>query len=223
MSSEDSTISYEKATYSKLLSQPRFIFAALSSGLSYLGFGMIEPILAERLTDFKLSQVQIGLFFAIACTNYTLGCLVAACLPKRIEKRAILMTASLMTSIAFLFAGPSTVLNFADSLTLMIIGNVLFGFFLPFMFIAALPEMTDFALAQYDASQKQRVNNLSSGAMTGFLGLGQTLGPIFGTCFSVLLNFRWTTDIFAMICLVFGIVYFLLADGVGAFKKSCSP
>jgi len=103
---------------------------------------------------------------------YTVGCLVASCLPKSIEKRVVLISASLLTCVAFLFTGPSVVFNFADSLTLMIIGNVLFGFFLPFMFIAALPEMTDFALEQYHSSQHERVNNLSSGAMTGVLGLG---------------------------------------------------
>jgi len=67
-------------------------------------------------------------------------------MPKFIEKRVILILASLCSFIAFLFTGPSTLFNFADTLTLMIIGNVLFGFFLPFMFIAALPEMTDYAL-----------------------------------------------------------------------------
>ena len=147
---------------------------------------------------------------------------MAACLPKRIEKRAILILASFMTCIAFLFAGPSTLINLPNTLTIMIIGNVLFGFFLPFMFIASLPEMTDSALEHYHPSQHQKVNNLSSGAMTGFLGMGQTLGPIFGTCFMQMLNFRWTTDIFAMICFTFGIIYFVVADGISAFKTICS-
>ena len=153
---------------------------------------------------------------------YTVGCLIASCMPKSIEKRVILILASLSASVAFLFAGPSIVFNFADSLTLMIIGNILFGFFLPFMFIAALPEMTDFALEQFHSSEYERVNNLSSGSMTMILGLGQTLGPIFGTTIAQTLNFRYTTDIFALTCFVFGMLYFLVADGIGAFKKTFS-
>jgi len=47
---------YESVTYCRLFAKPRFTFAAITSGLSYMGYTMIEPILAVRLTEFKLTQ-----------------------------------------------------------------------------------------------------------------------------------------------------------------------
>ena len=58
--------------------------------------------------------------------------------------------------------------------------------------------------------------------MTMILGLGQTLGPIFGTVLTQVLNYRWTCDIFALNCLFFGTLYFFFCDGIGAFKKTFS-
>lgn len=80
--------------------------------------------------------------------------------------------------------------------------------------------MTDSILSDYPYSEHERANNMSSGAFTGFLGLGQVLGPLFGTQMIQILSFRWATDIQALICLVFALVYFFLCDGISAFKQT---
>ena len=55
----------EKVSIMKLLCSARFTMAALSSALCYFTYSFMEPILAERLVDFDLNSMQIGLFFAI--------------------------------------------------------------------------------------------------------------------------------------------------------------
>ena len=55
----------DKVTLCKLLCSARFTMAALSSALCYFTYSFMEPILAERLTEFSLTSMQIGFFFAI--------------------------------------------------------------------------------------------------------------------------------------------------------------
>jgi MFS family permease len=49
----------------ELLRYPRFLLSAFSGTLGYFLFSFMEPILALRAEEFKLTQVQIGLFFII--------------------------------------------------------------------------------------------------------------------------------------------------------------
>ena len=48
-----------------LLMHPRFFFACMSGSLGYFLYGFMEPILAFRIKDYNLSQVEIGMFFTI--------------------------------------------------------------------------------------------------------------------------------------------------------------
>ena len=48
-----------------LLCNRRFFFASVSGALGYFLYGFMEPILAFRMKDFNLDQVQIGLFFVV--------------------------------------------------------------------------------------------------------------------------------------------------------------
>ena len=49
----------------ELLMRPNFFFAASSGTLGYFLYGFMEPILAFRVKEFDLNQVQIGLFFIV--------------------------------------------------------------------------------------------------------------------------------------------------------------
>jgi hypothetical protein len=54
----------------------------------------------------------------------------------------------------------------------MILGQAFVGFFLPFCFIQALPEMTQSLESVYSKKQLEEVNNISSGIFNPFLGIG---------------------------------------------------
>ena len=106
----------------KLLCKARFTMAALSSALCYFVCSFMEPILAERLVDFNLGSLQIGLFFAIWPVFYIPASVMVQFFPSWIERRVIIILAVLFTGVAFIFVGPSEFLNFSDSLVLMGIG-----------------------------------------------------------------------------------------------------
>jgi hypothetical protein len=82
----------------------------------------MEPILAQRLVQFKLSAVEIGIFFAICPMFYISGSMMVQFIPKQIERRLTITIATVLSFICFLFVGPSEVLRMPDSLLIMAIG-----------------------------------------------------------------------------------------------------
>ena len=77
-----------------------------------------------------------------------------------------------IAGLSLFIVGPSTLLHLPNSLTLMIFGQAIVGFFLPFCFIPALPEMTESIESVFSKKQLEDVNNISSGIFNAFLGIG---------------------------------------------------
>ena len=193
--------------------------AALSSALCYFNFGFMEPILAERLVEFNLNTIERGLFFAILPILYIPATVMVQYVPQSIEKRFTIIVSSFGSGIAFLFVGPSQLCDFPDSLVLMGIGQALAGIFRAFMIVPGLPEMVEATIPQYPG-QEREVNDLSSGIYNSFLGFGQVIAPAFGSILTERIGFRLTSDIVAIICFVFTLLYFALAGGPEAFRNS---
>ena len=194
--------------------------AALSSALCYFTYSFMEPILAERLVDFDLTSMQIGLFFAIWPIFYIPASIAVQYFPKTIDKRVTIIVSALFSGIAFIFVGPSELLGLPESLILMGIGQGLVGVFTAFMMIPGLPEMVESTIPLYPG-QARDVNNLSSGIYNAFLGFGQVIAPAYGAFMTEAVGFRVTSDVVAIICFVFAFAYFVLAGGVEAFRNSC--
>ena len=157
-----------------LMKDPRFVMAAFGSSLSYFQFAFIEPILAPELaTNFGLSPIQISRFFIVLpCFSIVSCTLAVTVLPKRIEKRAIIIVAAWCGTLGFLCLGPSKILNFPDKVWLMAVGMAITGVFNPLAVICGLPEMVESAVPKYDKATRHRVTNLSSGIFNGMLGFG---------------------------------------------------
>lgn len=117
--------------------------AAISSGFVYFMYTFLEPILAQRLQDFNLTSLQIGAFFTIEPVFYISASLLIRFIPKRIEKRLVIMIAALLTSFGFLLVGPSYILGLPDSLLLIAFGQAITGATTAVMIIPGLSEMID--------------------------------------------------------------------------------
>ena len=82
-----------------------------------------EAILAYRLTEMSLTTMQIGIFFAIYPISYILYCgVLSQFISPKIDKKVIMLLASLINFVAFALVGPSLLLNFPDSIVLMCLG-----------------------------------------------------------------------------------------------------
>lgn len=93
--------------------------------------------------------MQIGFFFAIMPVFYIPSSIFVQYLPERTDKRATIIIACFLTSIAFVFVGPSQIFGFSDSLVLMGIGQALVGVFTAYMMIPGLPEMVESTIPLY--------------------------------------------------------------------------
>ena len=62
---------------------------------------------------------------------------------------------------------------------------------------------------KYYPNQQRKVNNMSSGIFNTFLGLGEVIGPLFGASMCEKISFRKTSDIIALICVAYALVFFL--------------
>ena len=207
-------------TRAKLLSYPRFLLAATSSGLVYFLCCYPEPILALRLKDFNLNAIEIGIFFAIWAIFYIPSSIAVQFLPRKISKRVTIITSSALCGLGFLLFGPSRVLGMPDSLVVLGIGQAFIGTFTAVMIIPGLPEMVEFAQNTFGQKYEREINDLSAGIFNAFLGFGQGLAPLFGSLSMSKLGWRYTSDIVAFTCIVFALIYYAFGGGSKAFSKT---
>lgn len=123
---------------------------------------------------------------------YIIGTLLVPQIPDRIEKRFTLMISCFGIGFFLFLVGPSQILGFSESLSLMITGLVLTACFLAPLAIPALPEMVAATEAKFPKIDNITANNLNSALFNTFLGLGQIFGPLFGATSYAKLNFRIT-------------------------------
>ena len=164
-----------------LLATPRYIFAAGSASLAFFMYSAMEPILAIRVKEFGLSQQNIAFFFLILPIFSFFSCLFVHRVSKVFETRSIMKYSIIVISIGNLLVGPSKRFRLPDELWVMGIGQVVHGIIDPFIYVLTLPEMINSVSLRYPADQQGKLNDVSCGLIQMFNGVGQTLGPIYGS------------------------------------------
>jgi len=53
-----------------------------------------------------------------------------------------------------------------------------------------------------------------------FCGIGQVLGPLYGSYVTEKLKYEGCCDTVALQALIIGLLYFILADGIGSLKET---
>lgn len=141
----------DKLTFKDLFFSPPYMLAALAASVSQFIYSYMEPILAKRLEDLDLTQVQIGWFFMILPASYIPGSIGLDYLPKTWDKRGIIMFGACGCGLSLFLVGPSSLFNPAEEniLSMMIVGQALLGLFIPFGLILALPTMVESAIKKY--------------------------------------------------------------------------
>lgn len=85
--------------------------------------------------------------------------------------------------------GPSKVAHLPNSMSVMIVGQVLRGVIDPFLFIPVLPEMIASVTPHYNKNQEGLINDSASGLFCTFYGLGMIIGPIIGSAVTAKYSF----------------------------------
>ena len=198
----------EPVKYYKVLLRPIFLTTSLATFLSYFWSCYMEPVMALRLDEFDLSPFWIGAFFSIASLMYTISSLMVACFAERIDNKLLIFLGMLFNGFSHIVVGPSPYLP--DSLILMWVGQVVHGFTVTFFLITWLPVMINDAVIGYPR-QKNEVTDMSSAIFNSMLGIGQMLGPIYGSIVTDEFNFRVCADSVAVVVLGYALIYFFVS------------
>lgn len=121
-------IVFAKIPILQLLKYKQFVFAMMSGSLGYFIGSFVEPILALQLKEtYHFKDSAISLFFVVHFLGYLIFSPLVQYIPKRFEKRLIMMFGSFMAFITLIFYGPSKMLNFPQDWHVMMVGLILMG------------------------------------------------------------------------------------------------
>lgn len=119
-----------------------------------------------------------------------------------------------------LFLGPSRLLGFPETSTVMMIfGLVVLGTGAAFTVIPVIPEMLNAVGDQY-AEHQSEVSDNFSGIFNVAGGFGQIIGPTIAGLLKDEVGFNYTFDILTITVLIFNIIYILVCGGFGSIKRS---
>ena len=110
--------------------------------------------------------------FTIIPLTFIPSMLLVQYVPKRIDKRVILILSAFCLGISTFFNGPSMLLHMENKLKFIVYGQALSGIFIACLTIPILPEMILASRKRYARKQAQKVNTLASGLFNAALGLG---------------------------------------------------
>lgn len=105
-----------------LLKNKRVVFACLCGAIAFLADTQLEPIFSTRLADFEMTTFEVGLTFTIIPATYIPSMFLVQLIPRRIEKRVILIIAAVLLGISTFLNGPSQMLGLPSKLYLIFTG-----------------------------------------------------------------------------------------------------
>jgi len=172
-----------------------------------------------RLLDYDLSQSTSGLIFGIMPICLAAGTLaVPLLIPKWVEPRVTLISGLFMLAFGTILTGPFfTELN----LTAMMIGLGLMGFFEGVLLIPNMQEMMVTSKEAWPTCDLEHTNSLLSGLLSSAFGGGMAVGPLLGSFFFSISDFRMTMNYMAIIVVTEAILYTLCAGGFSAVRLTC--
>lgn len=201
----------KKITFKTLLTNTRVLMASVSSIFAMIFMLFMDPIYSNYLLSAGVSDKYIGYFFGLWCGVYALCTPIVGWLCKYVPKLVLTQASFVMSFCALIMFGPSEVLGFPQSITIMIIGNASLGLAVSFVFVPLLSEIID-AVKEKEGmiEDSEDLNDLSSGLFNSSYAIGCLLAPILGGFFGGRFGFRYTCDIMAFSSLAYAVVYFLL-------------
>jgi Na+/melibiose symporter-like transporter len=132
-----------KVTFKMFLTNRRAVMASISSIFAMIFMIFYDTIYSNYLLSAGIPKEYIGYFFALGCAVYSIFSPIVGYICKFVPKLYLTQFSFVMAFISLIMFGPSEVLGFPQSLTLMILGNILNGFAISFIFVPLPAEIID--------------------------------------------------------------------------------
>lgn len=104
------------------------MFAMMSGALGYFIGSFAEPILALRLKEtYGFDDSVISIFFVVHFFGYLVFSPLIQFIPKRFDKRLVMMFGVFVAFVTLVFYGPSEIFGFPEDWRYMLVGLTLMG------------------------------------------------------------------------------------------------
>lgn len=174
--------------------------------LAYFTSWNYEPVLTLHLQNFNLSDLSIGLIFAIWPFMYFLMNLKISYFTKKFWSKKLISIGMLISGISYLLVGPTPPLP--DSLCLIIVGLTIKGAMFIFFCTTVLPILITSGTQRFPGN-KWKISDLSSGIFSFSLALGGFLGPISGSYMTQYFGFKnWMTMV-GVLLISYSFIYYI--------------
>lgn len=138
----DNSLNLGDLSYFGLLKNYRTMVAILSVFMCIICMMFFEPLLTNHLISLDVEVYQIGFFFCCGTLSYCVfGPLVGYFARFVQEKRYLTQFALIITTISLACFGPSAILGFPQSITIMCIGLMLTGLAMSLAVVPIIPEL----------------------------------------------------------------------------------
>mmetsp|Transcript_2424 Transcript_2424/g.2849 ORF Transcript_2424/g.2849 Transcript_2424/m.2849 type:complete len:291 (+) Transcript_2424:458-1330(+) len=201
----------ERVSYFKLFMNPKFIINSVAAFMCYFSVILSEPVFVLRVEEFGLNTTSAGLVFSLTFLALIISCILMSKLSGKLQNKTFILGGVLIATVGQFLVGPAHLLP--NKLWILAIGQFLIGFSVAPILISSLPLLTNIACEIYP-KRKIEASDVSSGAFNSMLGLGQMVGPLYGSYITTLFDFRICTSIFGIVLLTFSLIYYLIE-----FKK----
>lgn len=193
--------------YVDALKNRMFVLCSICAFYSYFVYCFQEPVLSLRVEEFIQDDFWIGMFFMIGCISYTITCVVFPILSQKYDNKKLIPIGLFGCGLCCMLVGPCEILP--NSFLIMGIGQFLYLPFDVFYLITPLPEMITQLEKKYPG-QSDRISDISSGVLNACYGLGQMLGPIYGSNITHFIGFRNCATTVGLQLIAFGVIYLIL-------------
>jgi MFS family permease len=159
--------------------------ASVASIFAMIFMLFYDVIYSNHLLSIGVPKEHIGFYFVLSCFMYSICSPFVGYLCKFIPKPYLTQFSFFMCSFSLLLFGPSLAMGLPQSLTLMIIGNILLGFSTSFVFVPLPAEIVD-AVKEKEGitGENEQVSDLAAGVFNTSYGIGCLLAPILGGFFN---------------------------------------
>jgi len=188
--------------------------------VNYIAFTLIMPELENEVVEKGGSPEKASIIFACNQLGYALA--IAILIISQLKNtKAIYFLALIFTIISMIIMGSDELFTVSNDFHLILLGFGLFliGIVNAFSLIPSISEFISILERIFPDANKNLIDNMASGIFTAAISSAEFIGPILGGILSDLYGFSMNCLIYAVVVMVFLIIYGWDGKGLEAFIK----
>ncbi len=191
----------------KIFSKKKILLTYGISCIIMGGFNFLEPVFADHLMTFDIGVIKIGLIISLVTVSYTIFMIIFGAYSSKFNRKLLMGIGCLLYVISFVLLGPQSKIGLPKEIEIVCVGMVVLGLGSTMIILPIIPEFISLCEEIY-TNDKIGVGDMSSGMFDSSILVGGLVGPIFAAFLTSSWGFEDASSIFAIIILVYLIIYF---------------